>query len=462
MKVAPPVSTHRHRIPVKIALFAILVAFAGLPGRALAQIPGVDQWSEALVAGLTPHWAGQRVPHPMVSTRPLDSHRYLSSEYELIRVHGDENTSEEKMRQVLRIAESALVSLRSQGWGVPAEDGGLGGSTEFDIYVGAVPEKDFDVRSDGSLLWPHLDTDSSFAFVDENLEGRDLNACVTQAYAESLLLGVDPAEAPGWRTSTATYLTYQLTGSFGCHEDKAVEGIADAFQMAIPDRTVIAEGRDASAAGYFVGLLDAQERGGDGTFIRDMWQLTRQRTWEGADLRGSPDLWMAIEATLGFQDRKMADLLEQITVGRFLAGTSGAPNHGYRALMHVEPHLIGEATFADLPETFTPVDPPIEAYGQGFAVLHTPNVPANTRLRVWMHGEFRVEWDLIVVPLDRMNHELTRISAPPRRNPRSYLETVIPADTDRVLIVVTNMSHRLPDADIVDDNARSFQLILDR
>ncbi|MBK8171783.1 MAG: hypothetical protein IPK60_15745 [Sandaracinaceae bacterium] len=447
---------------MKIALFAVLLSFFASPGRVFAQIQGVDEWAEALVLGLTPHWAGQRVPHPVVVSRPAESGAYTSSTFESIRVHGLADSSEADLRDVLAIVEQSAIALRAEGWGVPAEDGGLGGSTEFDLYLADLGDQGYQINSDGTLLWPHLDSDSGFAIVERSLAGRDLVACVTAAYAESVMLGLDPAEAPAWRRATAAYLTYQLTGSFGCHEEEVLAGVARAYESAIPDVVRVAEGRDAAPAGYFIGLLDAQQRNGDGSFIRDMWQLTRQRTWEGSDLRGSPDLWMAIETTLGFNEHKLPEIIEQLSVARYLAGTTGAPTLGDRALPHVEPIWIGNVQFADLPEHFPVANPPIETYGQGFALVHTPNVPANTRLRVWMHGEFRVEWDLIVVPLDRNKHEITRIAAPPRRTPRSYLEVLLPANTDRVLIAVTNMSHRLPDADIPDENARSFELIVDR
>lgn len=462
MKVATSVSTHRQKLSRQIAGSLLFCLLWATPSWAFAQLPGVNEYAEALVAGLTPHWGGPRVPHPLATPRPTESRVYLTDDLEPIRVHGAVAEDESRLRLVLDAASHAMTALRAREWGVVAEDGGLGGSTEFDVYLDPTVDG-YAVKSDGSLLWTYLDTESGFAVVNSTLSDRELEACTTAAYAETLLMSLDPAEAPAWRRATAAYLTYLLTGSFGCHESRVLADVALSYQSAIPDSERVAEGRDAAAAGYFVALLDAQERGGEATFIRDMWQLTRQRTWEGHDLRASPDLWMAIEATFGFAHKELPDIIEQISVGRFLAGTPGAPNPGFRGLPHVTPHWIGTTSFADLPTRFAPADPPIETFGSGYALLRMgEEVPANTRVRVWMHGEFRVEWDLVVVPLDRNGHELSRVAAPPRRTPRSYLEVLLPAHTDRVLVVVTNMSHRLPDADIPDYNARSFQLTLDR
>lgn len=462
MKVATFVSTHWQKFLRQIAASLLFGLLLTAPKMAQGQLPGVNEYAESLVAGLTPHWGGPRVPHPMATPRPTETGVYLSDELESVRVHGGRIPDEARMRTVLLAANRAIAALRAREWGVVAEDGGLGGSTEFDVYLDENVDG-YEVRSDGSLLWTYLDTESGFAVVDAKLSDRDLEACTTAAYAETLLMSLDPAEAVAWRRSTAAYLTYLLTGSFGCREAQVLSDVALSYQAAIPDSERVAEGRDAAAAGYFVALLDAQESTGSATFMRDMWQLTRQRTWEGHDLRASPDLWMSINATLEYGHRKLVDIVEQISVGRFLAGTRGAPNDGYRSLPHVTPRWVGTTTFAALPTRFAPADPPIETYGTGYFLLRIEEeVPANTRIRVWMHGEFRVEWDLVVVPLDREGRELSRVAAPPRRTPRSYLEVLLPARTDRVLVAVTNMSHRLPDADIPDANARSFQLIIDK
>ena len=83
-------------------------------------------------------------------------------------------------------------------------------------------------------------------------------------------------------------------------------------------------------------------------------------------------------------------------------------------------------------------------------------------LSLWHAGEYGVEWSLVAIRLDPNGRELGRMIAPPRRNPRSYLRLELPAGTAEVVLALTNLSSRIPDADEPDENVRSYRLTIDR
>ena len=72
--------------------------------------------------------------------------------------------------------------------------------------------------SDGVVPWTYLDRASVFAVVSPNVPSAWIEACVTEAYARAMLLSADPAEARTWRRATAAWLTWELTGRFGCDD----------------------------------------------------------------------------------------------------------------------------------------------------------------------------------------------------------------------------------------------------
>jgi hypothetical protein len=123
--------------------------------------------------------------------------------------------------------------------------------------------------------------------------------------------------------------------------------------------------------------------------------------------------------------------------------------------------VIDRVAWRDLPR-HTPASEEIHPYGSGYAIVDVRDAPRGAQLRVWLRGEYGVEWALVAVRLGPDGRERGRMSAPPRREPRSYVPVDLVDDTTSVLVAVTNLSNRLPDADSVDENVRAFRLILDR
>jgi hypothetical protein len=106
--------------------------------------------------------------------------------------------------------------------------------------------------------------------------------------------------------------------------------------------------------------------------------------------------------------------------------------------------------------------PAVRAFGSGYVVVDTRAAPVGANLRVWLRGEYGTRWALLATRLDAGGRELSRLSAPPRRLPRSYLVVELREPTDHVLLAVTNLGPRLPDADSIDVNERAFELVVDR
>ena len=125
------------------------------------------------------------------------------------------------------------------------------------------------------------------------------------------------------------------------------------------------------------------------------------------------------------------------------------------------PHA-GPYPWASLPRRARLDSPAIRAFGSGYVVLDTRDAPPEASLRVWLRGEYGTRWSLVAVRLDAEGRVLSQMSAPPRRLPRSYLVLELRAHTDHVLLAVTNLGPRLPDADSVDVNERACELVVDR
>ena len=84
-------------------------------------------------------------------------------------------------------------------------------------------------------------------------------------------------------------------------------------------------------------------------------------------------------------------------------------------------------------------------------------------LREVCEGEYGVEWSLVGMRVGEGDREISRTRAPARdRDPHSYLSIELLEDTREVVLAVTNLSGRGPDADEPDDHARSFRLTVDR
>jgi len=412
---------------------------------------GADEIAEAIVAMTTPTWTGPRTSEPLPTPRPREESITIRSGTALVAVHAPRGVDPVASSRALQALEYARSALDVMGWPAPLPDGDLGGGPELDLYFTptGLPTG---ARSDGLAPWTYLDRASTFAVLDPRTPRRAIDACVVAAYAEALLLSLDPAEALAWRRATAAWLTWELTGFFGC-EDAVWQ------QQAEPHRSWIRGGAAKGAGGaMLLAYLSSRHDGGALDFVRAVWALSSQRTWEGEGLRAEPDLWAAIETAVELSGDRLVDNVEDLAVLRWFVGRK-TPSHGVFAAIDGDAQVPAIRHVKTLPARAS-ARAPLQPFGSGYVLIDRP--PTETRLRAWLRGEYGVRWSFIAVLLDEPGNELGRIIAPTTRaTPKAYLPIDVVPRTARVLLVVTNLSSRLPDADEADRNERAFEIIVD-
>lgn len=441
-----------------IRRLSIVLAIISLVPRVQAQdepsdeeesIEGLDSLADAIIWMTSQRWEGRRTEPPALVSRPEGGYR-LDSVSHALSVHADPATSPAHAEKVLAELERVADWLLDEGWERPLADGGLGGTPGFDLYL--LPTSDLaNAHADPSARWSFLDAVSAFAVVDPALSGVELTAAVTSAFTQALLLNLDPAEPETWRRATGTFMAWRATGDFGG---------AVRQQQDEPWRSWIADAADGGAGGALL-LAMLSERHGK-HFVRELWQFTRQRTWDGIDLRASPDMWQVLDRAVEMAGDKLHSMIEDFAVARWFLGERDAHSE-LHALDGLDGTIVPEfeAKLADMPE-HTPAGTPLDVFGSAYAWIDVRGAPEGSRLRVWLRGEYGVEWALTGSRIAEDGRELGRLSAPPRRGDRrSYLPVELTPDTTHVMVSVTNLSHRLPDADDEDPNARAYRLIFD-
>jgi hypothetical protein len=413
---------------------------------------GADEMAEAIVSMTSPVWTGPRTPAPTPVERPKSASMAILSPHSLLAVHADPGVGLPRQRQAMRALEEARARLDALGWPAPISDGDRGGGAEIDLYLTAtLPAGAY---SDGMSDWSYLDRASTFAVVDPTTPAARVDACVTSAYAEAMLLSADPAEASAWRRATAAWLTWELTGVPGC--DDAVFQ-----QQAEPYRSWIA-GAAGSGSGGLVLLAYLSERHDPGSlrFIRDVWGLASQRTWEGGGLRAEPDLWSAIDAAVSASGDRLVDNIEELAVLRWFIGRLGWV-HPLVASLDGDAMVPISKRMTRIPSRVIASEP-LQPFGSAYVIMDSPAWKGATRLHAWLRGEYGVRWSLVAAQLDGGGNEIQRIAAPhTMRAPKAYLPIAIDQRARRLLFVVTNLSSDLPDADEAEVYQRSFELIVD-
>jgi hypothetical protein len=440
---------------VKSYLGCVALAIALQTQTALAQgdLLGADEMAEAIVSMTSPVWTGPRTPAPVPVPRPNHATVTLRSPYALLAVHADPPVSHDTLLAAMHALERARARLDTLGWPQPISDGALGAGPELDLYLtSSLPSGAY---SDGLIPWMYLDRASTFAVLGPAIPKALIDACVTAAYADAMLLSADPAEAESWRRATAAWLTWELTGRFGC-DDAVYEQQAEPFRSWVAG----AAGRGAGGA-IWLAYLSARHDGTSGHFIRDAWALASQRTWEGRDLRADPDLWSAIETAVERSGDQLLDNVEELAVLRWFVGRGKTENQALAAL-DADARVTISRTLTRLPTRVAPPIP-LQAFGSAYVVMEAPVWKGAVRLRTWLRGEYGVRWSFVVVQLDAHGDEIRRIAAPHTAvNPHAYLPIELDETTARLVFVVTNLSNALPDADEPSGNERAFELIVDR
>jgi hypothetical protein len=432
---------------------ALVTALQTQSASAQGDLLGADEMAEAIVSMTSPVWTGPRTPPPKRVERPSDASETLRSNHALVAVHADPTVDLEMLERALEALEEARARLAALGWPAPMADGQLGGDAGVDLYLtSTLPQAAY---SDGLVPWSYLDRASSFAVVDPSTPTEWLDACVAAMYAEALLLSADPAEAATWRRATAAWLAWELTGRFGC-EDAVVQ------QQSEPFRSWISDGAEGGAGGaLLLAYLSARHDEGSTIFVRDVWDLARQRTWEGRDLRAEPDLWSAFDTAIELSGDRLADNMVDLAVLRWFIGRADKPGQALAAI-DSDVRVPISKRMTKIPTRVSP-HVALQPFGSAYVVMDAPAWKGATRLRSWLRGEYGVRWSFVVIQLDASGSELERMRAPDSSvAPEAYLPLDLHENAARLLFVVTHLSNDLPDADEPGADERSFEIIVDR
>jgi hypothetical protein len=443
---------------------------------AVGFVEGLDEWAES-IADAGRQWDGPRVRFPDTRPRPLDEGWQLRSTWYPVTVHAEPGVREERARAALAALESAYLALDELGWPLPVVDGGRGDGDGFDLYLRAQDAFESDEPSaplerpaplrferaglDVPTTFIDLDGAITFAEMADGVDPQLVPACAVVAYADALLLSMDPAEAPAWRRATATYLSYLVTSRFGCDESLVVE------QQTASERGFVSHAPGSGEGGaLLLGAISARHDDETGSFIRDLWNATRQYTREGGDLHALPDVYHVIAQGVAIAHDPLTQIVEDFGASRYFAGLPSRERPTAYPILGALPRgaavpVFARADWEHLPRTLR-FDRELEPYGSGYAAIDVHGAPAGGRLRVWLRGEFGVEWSLIAIRLDARGDEIARMRAPPRPTPESYLPVELLEGTAEVILAVTNISARGLDADEPDDFVRSFTLTVDR
>lgn len=463
---------------LRVITAVAMTAGLAFPGAARAQSvsDGIDAVADAWVSQHNARYGGARSEHPDETDRPklplADRSRLWP-----VAVHAAAETPADTVRAATAALELAADALGRMGVAQVAPDGGLGGTVDFDLYLqpvaaNAPPAWGF---IDGEVLWAYDDSVSSFGVVSTGVPRERFAACVVSAYANAMLAGQDAAEGPGWRHATAEWLAFRITGVAGC-EGAATEQQEHAYQAWIDDGTATARvdlaGRpikdeDApvrvSGAGgaLLLELLSERYDVGDSSFVMDAWQFARQHTRGRDGLRGEPDLWMALERMMKMRGERFVDVMADLSVARWFTGPGDQTGAAW--LAGARPPLLASFTMDQLPEHSAIQVPAVGPLGSVYITVDVTGARPGERLRVWSRGEFGVAWSLMAVRFDANGRELARLDAPILdRKPSEYIVVEPLSETSTVLLVATNLSYGIPDAELPSVYDRSVKFIVDR
>ncbi len=453
-----------HMSVAGLLLAAVGLAFAA-PGAGQATQPAqpglMDAWANFILAPKV--WKGQVVPEPDAGERASGG-TWLDSDELPLRVHAPVGTSRLQLTAARGALEQAYRTLAASGWPLPFADGGRGGSLAFDLYLDPAARAPAYAASEQPIAWLDFDSAGTYAVVDAGLPRRDLPACVMSALVQAALHGRDPAEAESMLRATGDFAAWLFLGEYGC------AGSMLAAQHA-PELGFLQRDPDSGARGAaFLAMLSERHDGGTGRFIEAAWQLTRQRSRglvKPGILRSSPDLWEALAASLHAAGEDWSDDVEELVAARLFAGDARARAAASYRVFAALPNgaqlpMQADWTYAQLPKRFRSADDGIPPLGSVYLRVRTPNVTEGQELRVWLRGELGPRWSLIAIRLGASGTEVGRVKSPLRTMPDSYVPLLLTSDTAEVVLAVTYITVKTPDADAPPALPHAFELVVDR
>ena len=403
-------------------LLPLALLLGSVPARAQL-IEGIESWADATIGLSTTRWTGPRVPTPVPEPRPQASVR-LDARALPLSVHASERVSPARLHAALRAAEHAHTQLAAAGFLTSFGDAGQGGTAARDLYLRDDTALAASAALDAAGNLSGLDGGRAYASIDARVPSARIEVCVAQALIEAQLLELDPAEAASLRRASAAYFAALLTGGPVCEDDASA---------ADPSASPFDAGRVGDGADW-LRHLGIRQDGGRGTFLSEMWQFARQRTWEGRDLRASPDLMEAIGKALELQHDELPLVAAQIAESRLHEHHWTVPEVRWEKLPH-----FGKA------QAVAPL-------GSAFVRVQLGAARPGARLRVWSRA-LGARFALAATRLDARGAVLSRVEAASWHEPQSQLSVELDPATRAVLISVTNVGDGTPDFDVVAEPA---------
>lgn len=329
------------------------------------------------------NWIGKRTPFPKIELPPSSSSWTMSSWP--VQVHGPLPSD-----AFLNAMEQALIVLQASGW--PIEE----------LWLNAEGHLQVEIRADASPSTfvydrtPMRYHDSAVAALV--LPPQPSEQQMMSGLLKTLLITLDPAESRLWRNMVADYAAGILSATLAPPRSSAHFVRGDWLRnFASPENpTMIAQ---------------------------DIWQLARQRTWDGDGLRDSPTFWEAFIAIMkrgGYEHNNVwVDLIQHEAIKDLPRSAE---------------------TWSELPHHFQASE---EIDGRSFVTqrIDVSGAKEGDELRVWLKGEYGVGWAMQLIRLDAKGNARGALSEPSKFfNPNSFLSLHLESDTDSVLIVGVNMA----------------------
>jgi hypothetical protein len=409
-----------------------LALLAGLcAGRARADKSPIDAFADYVTRARP--YRGRTVAFPDDGERPART-RAQCSLFTPLCVHAEATVTPERVARTLNALEGARAFLATSGWPLPYPDE-AGGGPAFDLYLQPGAVRPARAAADMPLVAgdSELDAASTFAVLDAGLPDDALEACALSALVQAGLLGHDPAEQHAPLAAASLYAQWQ----YGLAIERSCEGALVESQRA-PEVGLLGEDERAiTAAALQLVLLSRRHDGGSGRFVRGLFELARQRSGGPSALHVEPSLRSALEAALERAGESPDRSAEELAIARAFAPSEAG------ALPRLPPQatvpLRADLRLSALPKHVIAADPGLATYGSAYVRVDTVGATAGRQLDVWLRGEADARWSLVAVRLDADGRERSRMQAPPRRLPESFLPVELDPDTHAVLLVVTKL-----------------------
>jgi len=348
--------------------------------------------------------------------------------------------------------EGAAATVEALGFPVPQPDAGRGGTFDLDVYLAAPSTADLGATQaeaaprrasgevDGPLGASLLDGATAYALVDPGVLPAQRPACAVEAIAEAGLRAQDPAESRLASGAVAAFVAYLATGTYGCVDRIEVVQLAPEQGLARADADALTSLQLALL------LISKRHDGGDGAFIRDAWQLARQKSPSVDAMRVSPSFFEALDRALKNSGESLEQIAEEVGIARYFA-TRGDRDGGRSALpalpASISVPIVMIKPFAELPAHLPVHQPRLGPLGSAYAKIDTSGAPAGSRLDVWLRYDLGPKLVLTAVRLNADGREIGRMTAPARKVPQSFLPIELESGTASVLLVVTALADDL-------------------